>query len=279
MTLYEADLIIRTAISDHHPRHVFALFSGGHDSLVSTHVAMRHPEVEAVLHVNTGTGIPETFTFVRETCAAYGWPLTVLHPPLDRQTGIVGAEYRDMVVNHGFPGPGEIPHQIAYRRLKEKALRPYITSIKTHQRDRILLISGVRRQESMRRMGTAQEISRTGSIVWSAPLINWTADDCGAYIEQHSLKRNLVSDLLHISGECLCGCFAKPGEREDIAAWFPMVDARIRALETEAIAAGVPARWGKRPGKYYMQRKRGQLDMFLCASCMKTDTPEATVSA
>lgn len=278
MNLYQAGLIIRTAISDYRPRRVFALFSGGHDSLVATHVAMRHPDVDGVLHVNTGTGIPETFQFVQETCARQGWPLTVLRPRLDELTSEPGAQYRKMVLAHGFPGPGRIPHRITYVELKEKTLSTFVTSMKRNSHDRIMLIGGVRRQESAYRMGHAETIHRQGAKVWVNPLIDWTADDCGAYIEAHGLRRNLVSDLLHISGECLCGCFAKPGEREDIAAWFPLVDARIRALETEAAAAGVPARWGKRPGKYYLQTRRGQLDMFLCASCMKADM-EAETSA
>lgn len=277
MDLYGADLIIRTAIADYRPRHVYALFSGGHDSLVATHVAMRHPEVEAVVHVATGTGIAETFAFVQDTCKRYGWPLIVCRPPLDEQTGEIGAQYRRMVLSHGFPGPGRNVHRIVYSELKEKALRPLIARSKKRSTDRVMLIGGVRRQESEYRMGHAENIHRTGATVWASPCIEWSADDCGEYMERRGLPRNLVKDLLHISGECLCGCFAKPGEREQIAAWFPQVDARIRALEAEAQLRGVPARWGKRPGKWYLRKKQGQLelfDMFMCASCMKDDESE-----
>ena len=267
MNIYEAGLILRTAYGDQRPRKVYALFSGGHDSLVATHVAHRFLPVDAVVHVATGIGIPETFEFVRQTCERLGWPLIVCRPPLDVKTGQSGAQYRKMVLAHGFPGPGNVSHRIVYSELKEKALRPLIAQSKVDDSDRVLLVGGMRRQESARRMGHVQEVYRAGASVWCSPLATWTADDCGEYIQQHDLRRSVVKDLLHISGECLCGCFAKPGERDEIAAWYPLVDARIHALEQEAEAAGVPARWGKRPGKYWTQTRRGQLDMFLCQSC------------
>lgn len=269
MNVYEAGLILRTAYGDQRPRKVFALFSGGHDSLTAVHVAHQFLPVDAVVHVATGTGIPETFQFVQETCAEHGWPLIVCRPPLDEATGEPGTQYRAMVLAHGFPGPGDVVHRIVYSELKEKALRPLIARSKQRSTDRVLLIGGMRRQESERRMGHVEEVHRIGASVWCSPLANWSADDCGEYMEMHGLKRSLVKDLLHISGECLCGCFAKPGERKEIATWFPLVDARIRTLEAEAEVADVPARWGKRPGKYWTQRRKGQLDMFMCASCMK----------
>ena len=40
MTPYE---VIDQAVAEHKPSHVFALFSGGHDSLTSTHIAAQHP--------------------------------------------------------------------------------------------------------------------------------------------------------------------------------------------------------------------------------------------
>ena len=41
-----------------------------------------------------------------------------------------------------------------------------------------------------------------------------------------------------MSGECLCGSFAKPGEREELAFWFPDFESQLRQLETRV--AGVP---------------------------------------
>lgn len=41
-----------------------------------------------------------------------------------------------------------------------------------------------------------------------------------------------------MSGECLCGAFAKPGELDEIGYWFPETKAEIEALEIEVRAAG-----------------------------------------
>jgi len=69
--------ILERAFDEHNPVAAFALFSGGHDSLVSTHHAMQDDRVDAVVHVNTGIGIPETRQFVHDTCDRFGWTLRV----------------------------------------------------------------------------------------------------------------------------------------------------------------------------------------------------------
>jgi hypothetical protein len=49
--------VITDAVDEHRPSHVFALFSGGHDSLCSTAVAALHPSFTAAVHINTGVGM------------------------------------------------------------------------------------------------------------------------------------------------------------------------------------------------------------------------------
>lgn len=77
--------------------------------------------------------------------------------------------------------------------------------------------------------------------------MNWSHADKHAYLDAHRLPRNPVVERLCMSGECLCGAFARKGELDEIAFWYPEVAARIRALEDRAAAAGVPCRWGHRP--------------------------------
>lgn len=75
---------------------------------------------------------------------------------------------------------------------------------------------------------------------------------------------NPVSEKLHMSGECLCGAFAKPDELEEIRFWFPEVAAEIDRLEAEVAAAGHRepfCRWGHGQGK--PTEKTGPL----CTSC------------
>lgn len=261
--LEKADAIIREAIEAYNPSHAFALFSGGHDSLAVTHVAMRHPEVSAAVHINTGIGIEETRTFVRETCEGRGWTLIERHPP--------ELTYEQMVLKYGFPGPGG--HLYPFSWLKERALHKLIREHRIPNRN-IMLITGVRKQESERRMGHVQPILKDGRKIWVAPLTDWTARDVGDYIESAGLKRNPVVDMLHMSGECLCGAFAKPGELEWISAWYPRIGKQIRDLECRAEEAGVHCKWGVRPPKRYQQIRQGQMELMLCWSCSRRDGEE-----
>lgn len=234
-----------------------ALFSGGNDSLCSTHYAMGHGAHE-VIHVNTGIGVAATREFVRETCRKYGWPLREVHPP--------AMTYREMVLKHGFPGPGS--HRFAYSWLKERAIRQVVRENKTHRNDRIGLVTGVRSQESARRMGYVRPIVRVGAQVWIAVMFGFSTLDIYQYINCHDLTTNPVRDILGMSGECLCGAFAKPNELEEkIRPNFPEVAAQIDALAVEAEAAGKHYAWGTRPKR---ERNLDQYEipwMPLCSGC------------
>lgn len=239
----------------------FALFSGGHDSLCATHVAMTNGYAQEVVHVNTGIGIEQTRTFVREVCDRFGWTLNELHPPVS---------YDDLVIEHGFPGPAG--HQFMYRRLKERALAAFARERKPRRGAPFVYCTGVRRQESARRMrGQQQEWERAPKLgwTWRAVILDWSKADCNAYIAAHDLPRNQVVDTLHMSGECLCGSFARPGERDEIRLWFPDVDARIADLEARVRDAGHHGCvWGVRPPNVH----RSQLALLppgpLCAACV-----------
>jgi 3'-phosphoadenosine 5'-phosphosulfate sulfotransferase (PAPS reductase)/FAD synthetase len=235
----------------------YALFSGGHDSLCATHLAMTNGWAQGVVHVNTGIGIETTRHFVRLTCLMNDWPLHELHPPIT---------YDEIVIEHGFPGPAQ--HPIMYRRLKERALRAFARDHKP-----LTYCSGVRRQESTRRMRhkPVEYQHDPNGWTWRAVILDWTKADVNQYIDDHNLPRNPVVDLLHMSGECLCGSFARPGERDEIALWFPDTHQRIADLEEQVRAAGHHGCiWGHRPPNV----NRQQLSMLdigpLCTSCQAT---------
>lgn len=91
----------------------------------------------------------------------------------------------------------------------------------------------------------------------------WTELDLNTYRALHDVPRNPVADLIHMSGECLCGAFAKPGELDEIGYWFPETKAEIEALEVEVRAAGhreAICKWGHGQGS---PSKAGPL----CSSC------------
>jgi 3'-phosphoadenosine 5'-phosphosulfate sulfotransferase (PAPS reductase)/FAD synthetase len=274
----EAAGILAGVVARHGPSHTFALFSGGHDSLCSTHLAMASGLAAAVVHVNTGIGIERTRRFVRDTCRGYGWPLIELHPPPPpyrdrhgRPWGEPGqTPYEAMVIRWGFPGPSG--HTLMYNRLKERCIARLLRDHKDGRRP-VVLVTGVRRKESRRRMGHIVSEQREGRRVWCAPLCDWDDRDKEAYAARHSLPVNEVAKRLCMSGECLCGAFARPEELAEIRAVCPETHDYIRRLELAVRDAGqTRCRWGEKPPP---SRRTGRADrpdqpwLPLCEDCVR----------
>jgi len=231
--------------SGHDLAGIVLLFSGGKDSTTLAH-CFRDVATHAA-HANTGIGIEQTRQFVRDTCADWGLPLIEKHPlPGQTYEDIVMGRYRAANGKQPWPGgfPGPAAHFIMYRMLKERALRQVRRELVTNPRkQRVIYITGVRTQESARRMMTttaAGPVRREGSVVWVSPLIEWSDEDLITYRRVHDdVPLNDVSALLHMSGECLCGAFAHRGELEEIEEWYPAFVQYIRELEAKVQEAGV----------------------------------------
>lgn len=242
------------------------LFSGGNDSTVLTH--LMRGRVDYAVHCNTTIGIEQTRVFVRETCQAWGLDLIERFPP---------KTYRELVTDPkhgGFPGPAM--HFKMYSRLKERSLEQVRRELVSNpRRERVLFIGGRRRSESKRRANVSLA-DRKGSMVFTSPLAMWTKLDMNQYRLMHldtdPVPVNEVSDLLHMSGECLCGAFAKENELEEIRFWFPDMAAEIDAIQDEVRAAGFDGpkgTWGHRVGK--PSEETG----MLCTSCEFTEQSPA----
>jgi 3'-phosphoadenosine 5'-phosphosulfate sulfotransferase (PAPS reductase)/FAD synthetase len=254
-----------------------ALFSGGNDSTVLLHLVREYLDsspADGVVHVNTGIGIEETRQFVRDTTAGWGLRLHELHPRdsyedlvLGRVLARTGPNAGTRAVWKGFPGPAG--HRVMYRRLKDEPLQRH----RAHRLDgrkargvKVLYLAGMRWGESQRRFRTAQEIDPQGSIVWCSPIVHWTTTQMHEYRRRHSLPVNDVAACLHMSGECLCGAFAKPDELDEIEFWYPKTAYRIRSLEQRVADAGIPScRWGRKPGDAALHA--GSIAGQLCSSC------------
>jgi 3'-phosphoadenosine 5'-phosphosulfate sulfotransferase (PAPS reductase)/FAD synthetase len=240
------------------------LFSGGNDSTTLAHLFTRVRRVAThAIHANTTIGIEQTRQYVRDTCATWGLSLIEKRAPIS---------YRDLVLERGFPGPGH--HWKMYSRLKERALdlARHDLGVANSRTKAAVFIAGRRRAESERRQDVPLYES-DGSVIWVSPLAMWTKLDLNTYREMFDdVPRNEVSDLLHMSGECLCGAFAKPGELEEVGHWFPEVKAEIEQLQRDVAAAGHEApfcTWGHGQGDPSKSGRlcssctvAGQLDMF-----------------
>lgn len=249
------------AVEQYDPVGVYALFSGGHDSLAATALAAKHPRFTAAAFINTGTGIPRTVEFVRETCRKQGWPLIELHP--DGQT------YEDVVREYGF-GTGPKAHSRAYYWLKQRQVRRLVREAKLERNDRILLTTGVRLSESVRRMNAVMSVPvrREGAKVWVNPILDWTGKQVSDFIDAEGLDRNPVVDVLHRSGECLCGTLFNRGDRAEVLLWAPEMHERVAAWERIAREAGHRnCVWGMKGDRQPREQEALFDSMPLCVSC------------
>lgn len=256
---------INEAITKYNPKLVVALFSGGHDSLSAVKATSLAKKFDGCLHVNTGIGIEATREYVRATCAENGWPLSEYHAL--ENTKADGTpdpmDYVKEVMKVGFPGPPQ--HYIMYIKLKQRSIERYLRDVGATPKSPVLFVTGARTEESTRRMGnTAKVCEERGRSIWLNAIHDWTKSNTGELIEYAGLKRNLVVDLIHKSGECLCGAFAEKGELEELKLWpqtRPCYD-RIIKLQEEVIAAGFPWGWEDRPPKWWAESECGQSFML-----------------
>src|SRR5262252_6563634 len=247
---------IEQAIAEFQPACLLALFSGGHDSVTSTHLAAQHPMFRAVVHVNTGIGIEETREYVRQVCSDQGWPLIEECAP--------AGWYDQNCLTKGMPG-GPMQHGIMYQRLKDDQVRAVVRRFKRRKGDTVGLVTGIRKQESERRMRVhAEPVIRERAQLWINPILDWSAADVNDYMAAVGLPRNPVVDKLHRSGECLCGALADPDELDWVAYWYPDVAARIRGLERECFKRHLPYRWGTKPSQAF---DANQPMLPLCNDC------------
>lgn len=266
---------IDRAIKEHDPIAVFALFSGGHDSLCATLITSLHKRMNAALHVHTGIGVPATRDFVHQTCKERGWKLIEKSAPLNvNSRGEPDPQvYEQLVIAHGFPGPGH--HGKIYNRLKERALRiierDFGANCKCRLKKRVMFISGCRSDESTRRMANTEEVQIDGRRIWVAPIHDFTKLECNLVIEAFGAKRNPVVDLIHKSGECLCGAFANSdtdNELEELNLWDLTRPAYTEIKRIEAIVKPIHGwGWGERPPK--VDKRQMCLPGMLCWSCQK----------
>lgn len=198
----------------------FALFSGGYDSLVAVHVAMSYGLTDGVIHLDTGTGIPENQQFVEDVCERYGWPLRIEGPEMTLE---------EFAKEWGFPGVGT--HSWIYRWVKEK---PLIRVAKEMEGEPAYW-TGVRSHESERRMAEVEGlVGEHDKWKWLSPIHDFTDDDIDAYIEDHDLPRNPVVETIHRSGECYCGAFAyRDEELIELQAHYPEHYEWLKKLERE----------------------------------------------
>jgi 3'-phosphoadenosine 5'-phosphosulfate sulfotransferase (PAPS reductase)/FAD synthetase len=213
--LLNARAILREAVRYFDPVRVYACFSGGYDSAAAVVMTLStlwwgktawsphecgpgtfpRPVDLRVLHINTGIGIEATRQYVRDFCDCRDIPYLEVKTP---------ESYEQIVLERGFPGPAM--HAKMYQRLKERAIRIAVREAKVGQpRSRtVLLVSGIRHDESMIRAGYQRCVSKVDAQVWINPLYWATIDEFRLIRQIYAVPANPVKDKLGMSGECLC---------------------------------------------------------------------------
>ena len=269
MSLIEdAHRIFNTSYERHQPTSVFLLTSGGNDSVVPMHLFRNDPRVTAAVHIDTGIRAPEVEPHVITIAKLFSVPLLIYRA--SENTKADGTpdpqRYEDVVMKFGFPGPAQ--HKIMYTRLKERAVERLLREHRGARGTCIMLITGVRKSESQRRMGYVEEEQRFGGQLWVAPVANWSNEAMALYRAHHEIPKNPVSEKLGMSGECLCGAFAKPGELALIERHYPEVAERLRDLQERA---GFPWGYEDGPDRQWQEAQMGQGTLGftpLCTSCV-----------
>lgn len=221
----------------------FCLYSGGKDSTVAAAVLEEAGMLVACVALDTGISAPGWLDFVVKTCGERGWLLEVYATPV---------RYDDLVMKYGFPGPKM--HSAFMNYLKGRGVQQFK---KAHPG--ACLASGVRKGESLRRFRTTKEWSvMEGVPIW-APIFDWSTPQTWEYFKSKGFIRSPAYEVLCISGDCLCGAFATKGEREIIAAAYPEVHTRLKALES---AKG--EEWGARSCR---SKRKTRNAAVLCVDC------------
>ncbi len=239
-----------------------ALCSGGMDSTVATHAAVRFGPADLVVHLDTGTGLDENEQYVRRLAREIGaqpWTLGTHE------------DYETIVAEHGFPGPSR--HGIIYRRLKERQIQKLAATV-----DELHCWTGVRSLESDRRMRTVEPEGDHdgGRWYWHAPIHDWTKDDCRRYIDRFDLPRNPLWDTLGRSGDCFCGCFGSREELLDLRAAECDYHAEwLEELEGSVEIGDETGRWAWASMSHSEQRAErvDEDQMRLCSTCGDGQVP------
>lgn len=257
--------ICKVAIDVFRPVKIFVGFSGGFDSLVGAHWSMNNVPNCEVFHANTGIGIEKTREFVRETCRVNNWPLTEIRAKED-----CNQDYDEIVKEQGFPGPAM--HSRMFQRLKERAVRELLRRNKTKRSDNVMLLTGIRKDESVRRSGYKYSLlAFTGNILWVNAFYYKEKSWFSSYIRQNDLQQNPVSEILGMSGECLCGAYAHKGEKDLIKIVCPETFSRIENLEKQVKERGFAWGWEDAPPRQKKCKKTNDLFMPFCVGCEKVE--------
>jgi 3'-phosphoadenosine 5'-phosphosulfate sulfotransferase (PAPS reductase)/FAD synthetase len=227
-----------------------ALVSGGKDSLSAAQCLADHDRLIGCVALDTGISTPDWKDAVSDNCKRKSWPLTFYKTTYT---------YEDLVLKYGFPGPQK--HSWFMRYLKGRAVEQFA---KTYPGQ--VLASGVRSAESTRRALTTKPVGMFEKIPILAPIYDWTTKEAWDTFRASGFERPPAYAAMQISGDCLCGAYARDEEAQALAVHYPAVWKRIEDLQRKAKALH-PTRWRWGWAKKADRRTMPNQISFFCAEC------------
>jgi len=212
----------REFVEHYYVKSLVASFSGGKDSLASTHYVLSVLDdldiYKQVVYVDTTVMIPGTTEFVKDVCAQFGWPLTILQPKPDFWT----------MVREGKPMPSMRRRWCCFY-LKLKPIRDFVRDLNPQRAE----VTGLRRDESPKRASINEIFYLKTSRVWKyAPICTWTEKDVLDYMTKHGLPMP-PHYRLGLHETCLCGAFSSKREMMIVKARFPRFFDQFLELEKD----------------------------------------------
>lgn len=258
--------IIETAINEYGVTEFWVGCSGGKDSISLSHWMYNNfPELmKGNVFANTGIAVPDVKPFLQRYCEIKGWTLKVVNAI---------KEFDQMVKERGFPHVRA--HVIVMRILKMIPVRRFILNdeMPKGSNKQVCVLLGVRQNESKRRMKILKTpFYKDGRMLYVSPFLYKSNEWIYQYYLDHKLERSPAYDTLHISGDCLCGCFADKDEMKMIEIFYPEVAKRIHGLEDEIKDdPNIPEEFKKWGSNSYQQskkkKKQSKKEIITCSDC------------
>lgn len=251
------------------------MFSGGKDSSCVAYRLIELGQFEGIVTFDTGIAVPGFIDWIKEICKKRKWKIHI-----EKGGYMSGNEkiqsYDEFVRKFGFPKPRS--HSWIMRIVKGRAFTKFK---KAHTENKIIkgkkkkirpkVASGVRQAESKRRMknvkGEYGEFD--GCEVWNV-VYDWKDQDVWDYVKKYEIEISPAYKTIHMSGDCLCGAYARKSETEIVSIFFPEVAKRLAKLENEIKDnEKIPKQckyWGYKDGEGFNTKQR-KLDSILCGEC------------
>lgn len=258
-------------------RDFYVAYSGGKDSGIALDIfAKEYPEYfRGVVFAETGIGTDATTEFIKKYCKDRNYPLFIVKPEdvirkRNTHRGKKGESYsyEALVLNYGFPK--QPFHTVTMRHLKFFPLRKFIYD-KTNAGEKPCIVGGIRKNESARRkMKWNKYFYNEGKMFFVSPIFFKSNEWVYEYFIKHDIKRSPVYETLHISGDCLCGCFAQKEELDLLKTFHPEVYDKIHELEKKIHEKGTDeakenSTWGVH-GQSTHSAQDGA-ENFICNDC------------